>query len=67
MKTNYKPTDTQVEIAMELASEDAGFGLCLACGSDTDGVEPDARNRRCYVCDECAVFGAEEVILMGGF
>lgn len=42
--------------------EDPGF--CLACGLDTDGVEPDARNYKCEYCGEHQVYGAEELLLM---
>ncbi len=39
-------------------------GFCLDCGVDADGVEPDARHYRCDSCGLCAVFGADEVLLM---
>jgi hypothetical protein len=45
---------------------DAGAGhpgVCLACGADAEGVEPDARD---YECEECGcerVYGAEEALL----
>lgn len=38
-------------------------GLCLLCGNEQDGCEPDAEN---YVCESCGaeqVFGAEQLIL----
>jgi len=38
-------------------------GICIACGEDSDGVEPDARNYPCEACGEKAVFGAEELLL----
>lgn len=37
-------------------------GICLACGADADGCEPDARKYECDLCGEAAVFGAEEVM-----
>ena len=38
-------------------------GLCLACGEwTTGGVEPDARNYKCDLCDERRVYGAEEIL-----
>lgn len=40
-------------------------GLCLSCGAEQPGVEPDAREYTCESCDEDAVFGAEEIMLMG--
>jgi hypothetical protein len=39
-------------------------GICLACGEETDGCEPDARNYRCDSCGMMAVYGAEECLLM---
>lgn len=39
-------------------------GFCLACGSERECCEPDARK---YPCDECGmnqVYGAEELIIM---
>lgn len=41
-------------------------GICLACGTEADGCEPDARNYRCEndACRKSAVFGAEEALLM---
>ena len=47
------------------ALEDPGF--CLACGEDAFGVEPDARKYKCEACDECQVYGASEVLLMGAY
>jgi hypothetical protein len=37
-------------------------GLCVYCGYEVDGCEPDARQ---YTCDECGkdgVYGAEELL-----
>lgn len=39
-------------------------GICLACGEEAEGCEPDARNYRCETCGQLQVFGAEEVLLM---
>lgn len=39
-------------------------GFCIACGQEVDGVEPDARRYECEFCEEKAVFGAEELLLM---
>jgi hypothetical protein len=38
-------------------------GLCLACGNEQAGCEPDARKYRCEACGERAVYGAEELLL----
>lgn len=40
-------------------------GFCLACGEDADSCEPDARKYTCEVCGEPAVYGAEEILMMG--
>lgn len=37
--------------------------ICLACGADADGVEPDARNYDCESCGEHQVFGIEEIVI----
>jgi hypothetical protein len=40
-------------------------GMCLGCGADADGCEPDARR---YDCEECGfprVYGCEQILLMG--
>jgi hypothetical protein len=50
---------------LEAAREEEGVGFCLACAHEQEGTEPDAR---AYTCDDCgakAVYGAEELVLMG--
>jgi len=39
-------------------------GFCIACGEETDGVEPDAREYKCDVCGAMQVYGAEELLFM---
>ena len=39
-------------------------GFCLICGSEADGVEPDARNYTCEACGAEQVFGADELLLV---
>lgn len=41
------------------------MGVCLKCGNDQFGCEPDARGRVCESCNEPAVYGVEEALLMG--
>ena len=53
-----------IEVTMEDAM-DGTIGVCLACGMDAYGVEPDARNYKCEDCGKCEVFGIEEAALMG--
>ena len=43
------------------------IGFCLACGEEVYGVEPDARRYECESCEENAVYGAEEILLMGAY
>lgn len=38
-------------------------GICIACGADADGVEPDARQAPCDECGDPAVYGAQELLL----
>jgi len=45
-------------------SEDNG-GFCIACGAEAWEVEPDARKYECEVCGEPAVYGADEILIMG--
>ena len=39
------------------------IGFCTACGQQADGVEPDARGYECVACGECAVSGADELLM----
>jgi hypothetical protein len=38
-------------------------GLCIMCGHEQDGCEPDARNYTCEACGAEQVFGADELLL----
>ncbi|HEU4986897.1 MAG TPA: hypothetical protein VFT89_07515 [Rhizobiaceae bacterium] len=38
-------------------------GICLACGFEQDGCEPDAREYECEACGEEQVFGCEELLM----
>lgn len=38
-------------------------GICVACGDETDGCEPDARNYECHSCGEHEVYGAEWIFV----
>jgi|SRR5215831_7544499 len=38
-------------------------GLCIACGNEQEGCEPDARKYECEACGEKSVYGAEELLL----
>ena len=40
-------------------------GFCTMCGAERDRCEPDAREYECEECGELAVYGAEELLMMG--
>jgi hypothetical protein len=52
-------------IAVEENEDCVGF--CLACGTEHSDVEPDAQEYECEACGEPAVYGAEQIVIMGGF
>jgi hypothetical protein len=41
-------------------------GFCLACKEEADGCEPDARAYECEACGASEVYGASEILMMGG-
>lgn len=41
-------------------------GICIKCGEDAEGCEPDARGYECESCGEKGVYGAEELLFMVG-
>jgi len=51
---------------MAAVEEDDNLGFCLACGEEAYGVEPDARKYECEGCGERKVYGAQELLIMGG-
>lgn len=40
-------------------------GWCIACGEEAYGVEPDARKYECECCEKRAVYGYQELLMMG--
>lgn len=62
MKKPRSLTESRVIHLIEL---DDHYGICLACGSECQGVEPDARNYLCEACGETQVFGVEEILISG--
>jgi len=58
--------DHIVDRAIELLEADSIDGICLSCEAEQYGVEPDARNYHCESCHRYDVFGADEIVLMGG-
>jgi hypothetical protein len=54
---------------IEAAARESMFGLgnpgiCVSCGEEQEGCEPDARKYRCEACSEFAVYGAEELLFI---
>jgi hypothetical protein len=43
---------------------DQYIGLCLNCGEEHEGCEPDARNYECEFCNQSTVFGVPELLVM---
>jgi hypothetical protein len=39
-------------------------GFCIACGAEAEGCEPDASKYICEACEEPAVYGASELLIM---
>lgn len=40
-------------------------GLCVECGEEAYGVEPDARELICRACGALGVYGAEQLLIEG--
>lgn len=45
--------------------QEGTYGFCLACGVETDCIEPDARQYECDSCHAKKVYGLEELLMMG--
>src|SRR5262249_6489802 len=39
-------------------------GICISCGADADGCDPDTVRARCEACGAMQVYGAEQLALM---
>ena len=62
-----KPTKEQLLImATEACERDNNIGLCVECGQEQDGCEPDAERYKCENCGLYSVYGAEQLVLMDG-
>ena len=44
---------------------DGTLGVCIECGNIQSGVEPDAENYECEVCEKHTVYGVEQAVLLG--
>jgi predicted RNA-binding Zn-ribbon protein involved in translation (DUF1610 family) len=38
-------------------------GICIACGNEQAGVDPDARKYVCEACGKAKVYGVEELLV----
>lgn len=54
-----KITLDQVVAAVEA---DDNIGICIHCGAEQFGCEPDARRYPCEACGERKVYGAQELL-----
>ena len=60
----------KVTLAQVMTAVESGdyIGICITCGYEQEGVEPDARKYECEDCGEHKVYGAEELLMaMGGY
>ena len=48
------------------AVADDYIGICIRCGQEQEGVEPDARKYECDSCGANAVYGAEWLLMETG-
>lgn len=50
------------ERVIAMVEADAYEGICIECGEDAYGVEPDMRDGQCEACGQLKVYGAEELL-----
>jgi hypothetical protein len=63
---NIHPSVTPDRVAAAVEREMTTLdnpGLCLACGAEADGCEPDAALLTCESCGAPAVYGAAEILI----
>ncbi len=64
MPIHQSVTLSRVSEAVNLQKETLeNPGFCTQCGTEADGVEPDARQCECEACGEPGVYGAEELLI----
>jgi hypothetical protein len=52
-----------IDQIMAAVEQDDNLGICLACGEEQGGCEPDAREYECESCGARKVYGAEELLI----
>lgn len=55
-----------IDRVMEAVRADDNTGICVKCGEEQTGCEPDMRGGKCESCGEHSVFGAEELMFHMG-
>ena len=61
------PSITEERIFRLVKSQMFGLenpGICIACGEEADGCEPDAERYTCEFCNKDKVYGAEQLMFM---
>jgi hypothetical protein len=53
----------RVNEILECGEEDDNIGICMNCGAEHDGVEPDAEGYPCDECGETTVVGFQNLVL----
>lgn len=51
---------------IDACERDDYTGICVACGEEQGGCEPDARKCKCEACGAMKVYGAEQLLIMVG-
>ena len=66
--TDSKPYSIELAYSEEyLELEERHFGLCLACGEESNSCEPDAAAYTCDVCGAKKVYGTANLLMMNRF
>jgi Zn finger protein HypA/HybF involved in hydrogenase expression len=59
----FKPATTLKNLERKIFN--GGTGWCVGCGTEAEGVEPDARQYTCEKCHAPKVYGLEELMMRG--
>ena len=61
--TPRRKSPVTIEQVMDAVESGDYIGICVYCGEEQDGVEPDARKYECESCGKRGVYGAEELLM----
>ena len=53
-----------IDLVERCQTSTENLGLCIACGEERDGCEPDATNYKCESCGKYTVYGAEYLLII---